>query len=77
MTWEELLKNRTLAPTLRHSGHMLECRAAVLAKFPNAKIVEDGEDLWKLMDGDKDLSNPHNSHYACWSEARDIMEMMT
>lgn len=75
MTWEELLKNRILAPTLRNSAHMMECRAAVLAKHLSADIVEAGKNLWKVQVNGRDLSNAHSSHYACWSEARDIMEM--
>lgn len=76
-TWAELLKGRKAAPSMRHSAHMLECRRLVLAKYPNAHIIGAGHNLWKLRDGEgPDLSNPHNSEYACWAEGRKVMESM-
>jgi hypothetical protein len=73
MTWEELLKNRAPMPPLRNSAHMLMCRAAVKGKFPVADIVQVTKDSWQLRNGAVNLSNPHNSHYACWAEAYDVM----
>lgn len=76
ITWDELIKNRTKVPSLRHSAHMVQMRKAVLAKYPNAKLVGAGADLWKLRDATQDLSNAHNSHYACWFEAYRLMQQV-
>jgi len=76
-TWDELLKNRTLMPTLRSSAHMLKCSKAVLAKHPGAKIVPAGKNLWKLEEEGQALSNAHTSHYACWAEAKKVMEQVS
>lgn len=77
-TWEELLKNRKLIPSLKNSGDMLKCIEVVKAKHPNAHIetVIDGASLWHLMEDGKELSNAHSSHYACWAEAREIQEKL-
>ena len=78
MTYEELLKNRTPIRHLANSAHMMECIARVKEKYPDAEIVEiKGKHImWKLMNGSVQLSNEHNSHYACWLEARKIIERM-
>jgi len=74
-TWEELLKNRTVIPSVRNSGHTLECVRIVKEKHPNAQIESvEGGALWHLMEDGKELSNTHRSHYACWIEARMIQE---
>ena len=74
-TWDELVKNRSKMPSLRHSGHMLECMRLVQAKHPEAQIAAVG-DKWKLVEMGVDLSNEHTSQYACWAEARKIMETL-
>jgi hypothetical protein len=75
-TWDELIRNRIKVPPLRHSAHMLKMREAVLQKYPGAILVDAGTNLWKLRDGTKDLSNAHNSHYACWFEAYKLMQQV-
>jgi hypothetical protein len=76
-TWEELLKNRTVIPSVRNSGHMLECVRIVKERHPNARIVTvaDGKQ-WQLAEDGKYLSNPRPSHYECWLEARMIQEQL-
>lgn len=76
MTWDELIKNRAEVPSLRHSAHMMKMRKAVLKKYPGTKLVGAGADLWKLREGNQDLSNAHNSHYACWFEAYRLMKQV-
>jgi hypothetical protein len=73
-SWPDLLKERVPLRTRRNSAHMLECIAAVRVKYPNARIVDAGKNLWKLQADTGDLSNAHNSHYDCWAEARALME---
>jgi hypothetical protein len=74
-TWEELLKNRKEIKSLRNSTHMLECMKIVTKKYQKAEIVEDGKGQWRLVNGDEALSNSHDSHYACWMEAREVMRV--
>jgi hypothetical protein len=74
-TWEELLKGRKLVQSQLNSAHMMECMKKVREKYPEAKIVEAGKGLWRLVNGDEALSNPHNSHYACWMEAEEVMRV--
>ena len=74
--WSELLKNRHPMASTINSAHMLECMRIVQAKYPDAKIVDLGKDskLWRLeLDGEA-ISNPHNSHYACWIEVREMID---
>jgi hypothetical protein len=76
-TWDELLKNRIPMPSMRNSAHMLKLRAAVLARYSDAQLVEAGPGMWKLVWSGQDISNPHTSHYECWIEAYKLMERAT
>lgn len=76
-TWEELLKNRTVIPSVKNSGDMLKCVEIVKAAHPNAQIESiEGGALWHLMEDGKELSNAYRSHYACWAEACAIQEAL-
>jgi len=74
-TFEELLKNRKLVESARNSADMLECMKIVRAKYLTAEIQQVSPNLWRLACDGEALSNPHNSHYACWMEAREIMNV--
>ena len=74
-TWEELLKGRTQIMPVVNSAHMLKCIEEVTAKWPDAKIEKTGDQSWRLVSKDEALSNEHNSHYACWAEARGLMNV--
>lgn len=74
-TWEELLKNRKPIPSLVNSAHLLECVKLVKEKYPTAVIEELDKGWWRLVSDGVALSNKHNSHYACWSEARELLNV--
>jgi hypothetical protein len=60
---------------LQNSAHFLECVEIVKAAHPNAEIKETkAGQLWQLVDGEVELSEEYNSHYACWYEARLAVE---
>jgi hypothetical protein len=73
--WSELLKNRTPMVSVMNSAHMLECVDIVRAKFPMAVIEEAGKGLWRVVSEGEAISNPHSSHYECWIEARELMNV--
>lgn len=71
-SWEDLLNKRRPIASVSNSAHMLECMNAVLGKYPKAQIcTENG--MFKLVNESLAMSNYHNSHYACWIEAREAM----
>ena len=75
ITWEKLQSNKQEIPSLRNSGHMLQCIEIVKRKYPDAAIAEiEPRKLWGLASGDVHLSSPHKSHYECWAEARAAIE---
>ena len=76
ISWDDLLKGRTLITPVVNSANMLECVKFVKATFPNAAILEvkPGEQ-WMLASDGRSLSNPHNSHYACWAEAKELLSV--
>ena len=74
ISWEEMLQKRTLIPSTINSLHMMECIRIVSEKYPRAEIHQTGENSWRLLSEKVFMSNPHNSHYACWAEAREIID---
>lgn len=72
-SWAELLKNRRPMVSVSNSAHLLECVKEVRGKYPAAVIQEVTPGSWRLMLDVQALSNEHNSHYACWAEAREVM----
>jgi hypothetical protein len=71
--WAELLKNRRPSVGTRNSAHMLDCMKVVLAAHSKAVIQAAAPGYWRLMLDGLPISNPHNSQYACWEEAREVM----
>ena len=75
MTWEELIAQRVpLNPSLRHSGHLLECIEIVKRKFSEADVIADGSS-YKIVTPLGDVTNSHSCHYDCWLEARQLVEL--
>ena len=73
--WEQLLKARKPMLSPINSGHMLECAAKVREKYPNVAIEQVAPQSWRLVSDGIAISNAHNSHYQCWIEARELLDV--
>lgn len=71
--WATLVKNRTPAVSVRNSGHMVKCMETVQNEFPKAQIVMVKPGQWQLQIDGQPMSGMHNSHYACWADAKEAM----
>lgn len=67
------MKGRKILTSLGSSAHMMECRAQVLEKYPDAKLGSSDGRSFVLKNGAQTLTNPHPSHYECWVEAAEIL----